>query len=183
MRPIYSQYDHLRPEHVRYTRTEDEASLDLGAYRMPAPANDKTQLEDAANLYRRIRDEADRAHRDVLARIEFLDRQEKQRQLAHATQQTAPETGVMFRRPCQCGNSTDTRLVHRFNGPCHPAVQDGQPCPTCSGNGCPDCSASGLAALNTTQLMPAEVYQFPQTPVAPQGPPAPPAPPAPAPAN
>ncbi|MFC7641506.1 hypothetical protein ACFQX6_11295 [Streptosporangium lutulentum] len=141
--------------------------LAIGSYRIPSSANDLTQLGEVAELIRKIRDEADRGHRDLLARIAFLKQQEQHRALAHATQQGATAAGAMFRRPCSCGASDDQRLVHRLDGPCHPVSPEVQPCSTCNGTGCPDCSSTGLAVLNTQQSAPAQIHQFPQAPTAP----------------
>ncbi|WP_433235379.1 hypothetical protein ACQPYK_25240 [Streptosporangium sp. CA-135522] len=163
MRPIYVQHDQLHTEDIGYSRTEDEAVLTIGSYRLPSSSNDLSQLREAADLFRKVREEGDRAHRDVLARIAFLEQQEKHRAMAPAVTQTTPEPGSMFRRPCSCGASNDARLVHRLDGPCYPTAQDSQPCPTCKGNGCADCIHSGLAAVNTSQPASAQVYQFPQT--------------------
>lgn len=172
MRPIYVQFDHITPDHITYSRTESEAVLAVGSYRLAVSSNDLSQLREAAALFRKVREEGERAHRDVLARIAFLEQQEKHRAMAPAVTQTTPEPGGLFRRPCSCGASNDPRLVHRLDGPCHPATQEVQPCPTCNGNGCADCAGHGLALVHTQQLAPAEVYQFPQAQVdTPAGPP------------
>lgn len=179
MRPIYVESENLAPNQITYTRTEDEAVLAIGAYRLPSSSNDLSKLKEAAELFRKIREEGERAHRDVLARIAFLEQQEKHRAMASSITPTAPAMTApagpdMFRRPCLCGTN-DPRLVHRADGPCHPATREGQPCPTCNGNGCQDCVHFGLAALHTSQPAPAQIYEFPKAPPAPA--------PAPAPAN
>lgn len=143
MRPIYVQTDDLTPDQVSYVRYETEAALSIGALRLPTPASDLSKLQEAAALYQKIAAEADKAFRDLQARIGFLNRQEEQRRLASAAAV-----------PCRCGEPAAPYMVHRQDAPCHRV--DNPPCQNCQGHGCPDCSGHGIAAVNPPPERPAE---------------------------
>lgn len=141
MRPIYVQTDELTPDRVTYVRYETEAALSIGDYRLPTSATDVSKLREAANLYLKISTEADKAFRDLQARIAFLDNQEEQRKLAAAAQTPAKQ--------CMCGDSAAPFTVHRAEAPCFRV--DNPPCLSCQGKGCQNCAGSGLAIVNPPQ--------------------------------
>ncbi|MEV0149728.1 MULTISPECIES: hypothetical protein [unclassified Nonomuraea] len=154
MRPIYVQTDELTPDRVTYVRYETEAALSIGDYRLPTSATDVSKLREAANLYLKISTEADKAFRDLQARIAFLENQEEQRKLAAATQAPAPAPAQAAQKQCMCGDTSAPFTVHRQEAPCYRV--DNRPCQTCQGNGCPNCAGHGLAIVNPPQEAQAE---------------------------
>ncbi|GGO63067.1 hypothetical protein [Nonomuraea cavernae] len=144
MRPLYVQTDDLATDRITYVRYETEAALAIGDYRLPTSTTDVSKLREAAAIYQKLATTADGAHRDVMARIAFLDNQEEQRRLASAAQN--PHAGPA---QCMCGNPAAPGIVHRQDGPCYRV--DNPPCQTCKGNGCPHCAGHGLAVVNPPQ--------------------------------